>query len=70
MPAWLDKLKNGLGLEQEAEEQQEQGLLQQLDQATTLDRTQRIVGFATCMGIGLLLSFMVGAGCFFFLRMG
>lgn len=61
MPAWLDKLKNGLGLEAE-EEQQEQTLLQQLDEATTLDRTQRMIGFATCVGIGLLLSFMVRMG--------
>ncbi|PSC75903.1 Vesicle transport SFT2B [Micractinium conductrix] len=56
MPAWLDKIKGGLGLAEE--EPAEQTLLQQLDEATTLDRTQRVIGFATCVGIGLLLSFM------------
>lgn len=61
MAQWFDKLKTNLGLVEE-EEQQEQTLLQQLDQATTLDRTQRAVGFLTCVGIGLLLSFMVCLG--------
>ncbi len=37
MPAWLDKLKTNLGLADE-EEAQEQTLLQQLDQATTLGK--------------------------------
>ena len=100
MPAWLDKIKGGLGLAEE--EPAEQTLLQQLDEATTLDRTQvrqgggcrraglppplpvhrralgcrpelttcivplivlqRVIGFATCVGIGLLLSFMVRVG--------
>lgn len=57
MPAWLDKMKTGLGLVDE-EQQQEQTLLQQMDGATTLDRTQRAIGFAFCVGLGLLLSFM------------
>lgn len=57
MPLWVDKLKVNLGLAEE--EVQEQTLLQQLDAATTLDRTQRAIGFATCVGIGLLLTFMV-----------
>ncbi|KAI3427102.1 hypothetical protein D9Q98_007041 [Chlorella vulgaris] len=56
MPLWVDKLKVNLGLAEE--EVQEQTLLQQLDAATTLDRTQRAIGFATCVGIGLLLTFM------------
>lgn len=57
MPAWFEKLKTNLGL-QEEEPSGTQGLLQQLDEATTLTRTQRLVGFATCFGIGLLLSFL------------
>ena len=58
MPAWLDAVKTRLGMIEE-EPAAEQTLLQQLDAATTLDRTQRAVGFATCAGIGLMLSFLV-----------
>ena len=58
MPAWLDGVKTRLGMIEE-EEPAEQTLLQQLDSATTLDRTQRAIGFATCAGIGLMLSFLV-----------
>lgn len=103
MPQWFDKLKTNLGLNEDGEAQQEQTLLQQMNEATTLDRTQvgagrgsvvetgqqtaaalahpgsrvarepplscpaashllqRAIGFLTCVGIGLLLSFMVGA---------
>ncbi|KAL4444072.1 hypothetical protein ABPG75_011809 [Micractinium tetrahymenae] len=57
MPAWLGRMKSAVGLAEE-EEQAEAGLLQQLDDATTLDRTQRMIGFAFCFGFGLLLSFM------------
>lgn len=60
MAAWLDSMKSRLGLVDE--EQQEQSLLQQFDENMTLDRTQRAIGFAVCVGIGLLLSFMV-RGC-------
>ncbi|EFN56579.1 hypothetical protein CHLNCDRAFT_144275 [Chlorella variabilis] len=58
MPQWFDKLKTNLGLNEDGEAQQEQTLLQQMNEATTLDRTQRAIGFLTCVGIGLLLSFM------------
>ena len=61
MPQWLDSLKTRLGLEDE-EAPAEQSLLQQIRSETTLDRTQRAIGFAVCVGIGLLLSFMVGCG--------
>jgi hypothetical protein len=62
MPQWFDRLRTSIGL-QEEEEQQEQTLLQQFNEATTLDRTQRAIGFVTCIGIGLLLSFMVRPSC-------
>lgn len=54
-------MKQGFGLESadpEVPEVQNQSLLSQFDEATTLDRTQRAIGFAMCAGIGLMLSFM------------
>lgn len=58
---WFDRLRTGLGMEVEEPEPPEVGnqtLLSQLDEATTLTRTQRAVGFALCAGLGLLLSFL------------
>ena len=59
MPAWLEKIKAGVGLGGEPEEQGTQGLLSQLDEATTLNRTQRMIGFAACFGLGMLLTCLV-----------
>lgn len=59
--SWFDRVKQGFGLESadpEAPEVHNQSLLSQFDEATTLDRTQRVIGFAMCAGIGLLLSFL------------
>lgn len=58
MPAWLEKLKTSVGL-QEEQEAGTQGLLSQLDEATTLNRTQRLIGFAACFGLGMLLTMLV-----------
>ncbi|KAI7842510.1 hypothetical protein COHA_003864 [Chlorella ohadii] len=61
---WLESMKgkvaplaSRLGIGDE-EAPAEQSLLQQVNEATTLDKTQRAIGFAVCVGIGLLLSFM------------
>lgn len=62
MPQWLDSLKTRMGLAEE-EAAAEQGLLQQFNEATTLDKTQRAIGFGVCVAIGLLLSFMVSTVC-------
>lgn len=40
------------------EEDEEQTLLQQFNEATTLSRTQRLLGFLVCFGMGMLLSFL------------
>ncbi len=60
MPAWWEKMKSSVGLQEE--EQGTQGLLSQLDEATTLNKTQRLIGFACCFGLGLLLTFLVREG--------
>ena len=39
-----------------AADQQEKGLLAQVDEAVTLTWTQRLIGFSACFGVGLLLS--------------
>ncbi|KAK2079897.1 hypothetical protein QBZ16_002292 [Prototheca wickerhamii] len=39
-------------------------LLARFNEATTLDRTQRLVGFAMCAGLGLLLCFLAPAFLF------
>lgn len=57
MPAWWEKLKSNVGL-QEDQETGTQSLLSQLDEATTLSKTQRLIGFAACFGLGLLLTFL------------
>lgn len=38
------------------EEEEAQGLLQQLNEASTLNRTQRLLGFGVCFSVGMLLS--------------
>ena len=40
----------------EGDEQENQTLLQQLNESTTLNKTQRLLGFAVCFGMGMLLS--------------
>ncbi len=47
----LDRLGGQVG-----DEVEEQGLLQQLNEASTLNRTQRLLGFGVCFSIGMLLS--------------
>ena len=44
-----------LGLDDDDDEE-EQGLLQQINDASTLNRTQRLLGFGVCFSIGMLLS--------------
>jgi hypothetical protein len=51
-----EKLKSNLGLGDEEEELENQSLLQQFNEATTLDRTQRALGFAVCFALGMLMS--------------
>ena len=42
----------------EPEEPADQTLLEQFNEATTLTRTQRLLGFLVCFGMGMLLSLM------------
>jgi hypothetical protein len=43
---------------QEPELPEDQTLLEQFNEATTLTRTQRLLGFLVCFGMGMLLSLM------------
>ncbi|EIE18574.1 SFT2-domain-containing protein [Coccomyxa subellipsoidea C-169] len=63
---WWTRLKEtaGLGDEPEELEMVEPTLLQQVNQATTLNRTQRIYGFLIFLGLALLFGMMAS---FFFL---
>jgi len=53
-----DRLDNVVSAYQQEEEEEEeaQGLLQQLNEASTLNRTQRLLGFGVCFSVGMLLS--------------
>jgi hypothetical protein len=52
-----DRLDNVVSAyQQEEEEEEAQGLLQQLNEASTLNRTQRLLGFGVCFSVGMLLS--------------
>lgn len=53
---WWNRIRTNTGFE--AQEDEPQTLLQQLDEATTLSRMQRIYGFAICLGIGLAFGFL------------
>jgi len=55
-----DKLAARLGMADE-EEAAQQSLLQQVQEATTLTRTQRFLGFLVCFAMGMLLSLMAPA---------
>ena len=50
----LGRVKATLGLQDEEQVQAEQTLLGRLNEVTTLDRTTRLLGFAICIGIGML----------------
>lgn len=65
-PVWFDRVRERLGLEVETEpaEASNPTLLSRLNEATTLDRTQRAIGFAICAGLGLLLCFLAPAFLF------
>ncbi len=52
-------LKTVIGAEEE--EAQEQGLLGQINAATTLTWTQRLYGFGICLGLGIFFSLIVSA---------
>ena len=62
---WLrekaDNLQERLGLAEDIEEADNQTLLQQINEATTLTRTQRFLGFLVCFAMGLLLSMLAPA---------
>lgn len=54
-----DKLKSAVGQVKSAmgtQDQQEKGLLAQVDDAVTLTWKQRLIGFSCCLGIGILLT--------------
>lgn len=60
---WLqdrwDDMRGRFGLDTDIEEEEEQRtLLQQWNEATTLNRTQRFLGFFVCFAMGMLLSLM------------
>ncbi|KAG2433923.1 hypothetical protein HXX76_008275 [Chlamydomonas incerta] len=48
----FDKLKQAVGLQ----EQEEKGLVGQLDEAMTLSWKNRLIGFGCCLAVGLLLT--------------
>jgi hypothetical protein len=43
---------------QDDEEEENQSLLQQIQEASSLNRTQRLLGFAVCFAMGMLLSLL------------
>ena len=57
----FDKLQTRLGWDQDLEEPANQTLLEQFNEATTLTRTQRFLGFAVCFAVGMLLSLLAPA---------
>ncbi|KAK9804287.1 hypothetical protein WJX72_005047 [[Myrmecia] bisecta] len=58
MSYWT-KLKEGVGLGQpEPAECLPSSLLHQFDEATTMSRTNRVYGFAICLGVGLFFGFL------------
>jgi hypothetical protein len=54
MDALQDRFSSHYSLEEDEEEST--GLLQQLNDASTLNRTQRLLGFGVCFAMGMLLS--------------
>ncbi|KXZ53220.1 hypothetical protein GPECTOR_7g1113 [Gonium pectorale] len=48
----MDKIKAAVGMQ----EQQEKGLLGQVDEAMTLSWKNRLIGFGCCFGFGMLLT--------------
>lgn len=65
-PVWLDRVRERMGMEVDVEtaDPADTSLLARFNEATTLDRTQRLVGFAMCAGLGLLLCFLAPAFLF------
>lgn len=55
---WWDKVKQNVGLNTPEEEPQSNSLLQHLDEASTLSRTQRIYGFGICIGLAMLFGLL------------
>lgn len=62
---WLqdrfDQIQTRFGLNNDLEEPENQTLLDQFNEATTLTRTQRLLGFVVCFGMGMLLSLLAPA---------
>lgn len=59
MPSLLDKIKVSIGAEPPPEERTlPQQLLRTVDEATTLTWRQRIIGFCSCLAIGVFLTFL------------
>lgn len=56
----LDQIQARLGYD-DLEEPENQTLLAQFNEATTLTRTQRLLGFAVCFAVGMLLSLLAPA---------
>jgi len=52
-------VKQNVGLNSPEEEPQSNTLLQHLDEASTLSRTQRVYGFATCIGLAMVFGLLV-----------
>lgn len=54
-----DKLKSAVGQVKNAmgqQDQQEKGLLAHVDEAVTLTWKQRLIGFGSCLGLGIFLT--------------
>lgn len=60
MSGLWERLRQGVGMGEapETTDVEEQSLMQQWNEASTLNRTQRAVGFAFCAGLGLLLALL------------
>jgi hypothetical protein len=55
--ALQDRIRS-LGGEDDLEDEENQSLLQQLQEASTLNKTQRMLGFGVCFLMGMLLSML------------
>lgn len=60
MPSGWERLKAGLGMNEPEPEPQGFGgqLMHQIDEATTLTKTQRVYGFGISLGVGLLFGLL------------
>lgn len=51
-------MKQNVGLSSPEEEPQSNSLLHHLDEASTLSKTQRVYGFATCIGLAMVFGLL------------